>query len=336
MALKIKSAMHHYKYILVVFLLSISFSYGQFPGAAGTLGSTAIFKDSSIFVSWATQCTVQRGYQDITTINLGYASTGDSSLVIGQADGIQVVSLGDGGSAIVEFEKPIKNGPGFDFAVFENGFIDEFLELAFVEVSSDGINFFRFKATSNTQTDVQVGPFDYNADATLLNNLAGKYRAMYGTPFDLEEMSGIQGLNVDSIVKVKVIDVIGAINPIYASYDQNNNMINEHFPTPFPQGGFDLDAVGVIHQLVNGVDKAARQTIHVYPNPINDQLFMDLDISSIDYIQIIDELGSMIKVQTQFNNNVIHLGELKAGIYCLNVILKNGAVKRQTLVKITP
>jgi hypothetical protein len=183
---------------------------------------------------------------------------------------------------------------------------------------------------------VQVGPFDYNADATLLNNLAGKYRAMYGTPFDLEEMSGIQGLNVDSIVKVKVIDVIGAINPIYASYDQNNNMINEHFPTPFPQGGFDLDAVGVIHQLVNGVDEAARQTIHVYPNPINDQLFMDLDISSIDYIQIIDELGSMIKVQTQFNNNVIHLGELKAGIYCLNVILKNGAVKRQTLVKITP
>jgi hypothetical protein len=325
-----------YQSLLLLLWLTASKSYAQFPGAAGTIGSTAIFKDSAVFVGWATKCSVQRGFQDVADTSLGHTTTGDSSLVIGQADGIQVVSLGDGGSVIVGFEMPIKNGPGFDFAVFENGFIDEFLELAFVEVSNDGVNFFRFKATSNTQTDVQMGPFDYNADATLLNNLAGKYRAMYGTPFDLEEMSGIQGLNVDSIVKVKVIDVIGAINPIYASYDQNNNMINEHFPTPFPQGGFDLDAVGVIHQLVNGVDEAARQTIHVYPNPINDQLFMDLDISSIDYIQIIDELGSMIKVQTQFNNNVIHLGELKAGIYCLNVILKNGAVKRQTLVKITP
>jgi hypothetical protein len=243
-----------------VLLFSTSICFAQFPGAAGTSGSTAIFKDSSIFTNWGITCSVQRGLQQIDDLSLGYVTTGDSSMATGHADGVQVVSLGDGGSAIVGFEKPIKNGPGFDFAVFENGFIDEFLELAFVEVSSDGVNFFRFKATSNTQTDVQMGPFDYNADATLMNNLAGKYRAMYGTPFDLEEMIGISSLNVDSILYVKVIDVVGSINPTYASYDQNNNIINEHYPTPYPQGGFDLDAVGVIHQLVNGVIEPDKQT----------------------------------------------------------------------------
>lgn len=328
--------MKYFKFILLIISFSNSLCYAQFPGAAGTVGSTAIFKDSSIFVSWTTTCTVQRGYQDIIDTSLGYVTTGDSSFVFGHADGIQVVSLGDGGSAIVGFEKPIKNGPGFDFAVFENGFIDEFLELAFVEVSSDGVNFYRFKATSNTQTDVQMGPFDYNADATLMNNLAGKYRAMYGTPFDLEEMIGLSGLNVDSITHVKVIDVVGSINPLYASYDQNNNIINEHYPTPYPQGGFDLDAVGVIHQLVNEVIEPDKQTFHVYPNPISDQLFIDLNISSIDCIQIIDELGSIIKIQRQFINNTISLNEIKAGLYYLKVNLKNGVIIHQKILKITP
>ena len=36
--------------------------------------------------------------------------------------------VGDGGSAILTFDTPIANGPGFDFAVFENGFSDTFLE----------------------------------------------------------------------------------------------------------------------------------------------------------------------------------------------------------------
>jgi len=48
---------------------------------------------------------------------------------------------------------------------------------------------------------------------------------MYGTPFDLEEMIGIIGLNVDSITHVKVIDVVGSINPLYASYDKYHGHI---------------------------------------------------------------------------------------------------------------
>jgi hypothetical protein len=50
--------------------------------------------------------------------------------------------------------------PGYDFAIFENGFPfgsgSFYLELAFVEVSSDGKHFVRFNAISNTDTTQQI------------------------------------------------------------------------------------------------------------------------------------------------------------------------------------
>jgi hypothetical protein len=64
-----------------------------------------------------------------------------------------------------------------------------YLELAFVEVSSDGINYFRFPATSLTPTDNQVSNTAY-MNAANINNLAGKYIGGYGTPFDLDELAG--------------------------------------------------------------------------------------------------------------------------------------------------
>ena len=40
------------------------------------------------------------------------------------------------------------------------------------------------------------------------------------------------------------------MNNLYASYDSQGNIINDPFPTPFETGGFDLDAIGVIHSFV--------------------------------------------------------------------------------------
>ena len=325
--------MKFYNQIIIVFFLQIASACGQFPGDVGTTSSTAIFKDSSIFIAWGQTCTVQRGYQNIADTSLGFVTVGDSSLAIGQADGIQVVSLGDGGSAIVGFSSPISNGAGFDFAVFENGFIDEFLELAFVEVSSDGVNFFRFKATSNTQTDLQLGPFDYNADPTLMNNLAGKYRAMYGTPFDLEEMIGIPNLNVDSITHVKVIDVVGSINPLFASYDQNNNIINEHYPTPYPQGGFDLDAIGVINKKVNAINEIPHSKIDIYPNPFTQQLFFNEPAGLVAKIEVFDHMGKLVFKSIEINANNIDLGSLPAGLYFINMMMKGGKLKHEKALK---
>ena len=233
--------------VSLVLLIAVHIVSAQFAPPVGQPGTTAISKDSSVFLNWASACSVNRGYQDISDTTLGFASVGDSSLATGPAGINGVVSLGDGGAAIIHCPFTIKNGPGFDFAVFENSFSDDYLELAFVEVSSDGINFFRFPATSNTQDTVQVGPFDL-LNATKLNNLAGKYRANYGTPFDLQELSGVNGLDITNVTHVKIIDVVGSISEFYSSTELNGKKVNDPWPTPFPSSGFDLDAVGVIHQ----------------------------------------------------------------------------------------
>lgn len=220
---------------------------GPFPPAAGQEGSTAIHKDSPDIESWATGITLYRGFMDISVQDsLAYFGVPSNALHKAEGNSMDVVSFGDAGYAILTFDRPIVNGEGFDFAVFENGFSDDFLELAFVEVSTDGERFVRFPSVSLTPTDEQVGGFD-GLDPTNIHNLAGKYRQGYGTPFDLEDIADSSGIDINNIRFVKLIDVVGCIQPEYASYDSQGNIINDPWPTPFYSSGFDLDAVCVIN-----------------------------------------------------------------------------------------
>src|SRR5690606_17752172 len=143
------------------------------------------------------------------------------------------------------------------------------LELAFVEVSSDGINFFRLAASSHTQDTSQISSVtgENYMKARCVNNLAGKYISNYGTPFVLQELSCIAGLDINNITHVRIVDVVGSIGE-YASYDTAGNKINDPYPTNFPTGGFDLDAVGVIHQgTTSGIQGLNLPVVSVYPNP---------------------------------------------------------------------
>ena len=250
----------------------ITTSAAQFAPPAGQPGSTAVKADSSVFVQWASACLVERGYADISDTTLGYADYGMDTAAVGTAD-LNAVSLGDGGCAILYFDIPLTNGPGFDFAVFENSFNDEFLELAFVEVSSDGIRFFRFGSVSNTQTEIQVDAFG-TLDATDLCNLVGKYRGEYGTPSDLEELKDSVGLDISNIIAVRIVDVVGSVDPEYSSYDSQGNIINDPWPTPFESSGFDLDAVGVIHDKnhTDVYEETYGNVIVAAPNPVTDVL----------------------------------------------------------------
>jgi hypothetical protein len=225
---------------------------GPFAPAAGQAGSTAIINTSPQFVEWASAVqSITRGPMDIANPGAGLATFGDPSEALGFADGnsSHIVSLGDGGQITLSFDRPIVDGPGFDLAVFENSFSDTFLELAFVEVSTNGLDFLRFPAVSLTQTTTQIGSFS-NLDPMNLDNLAGKYRGGFGTPFDLAQLAGISPLvDVSNIHFVRVIDVIGSIDPALGSRDSLNNLINDPFPTAFSSGGFDLDGLGVLHMV---------------------------------------------------------------------------------------
>lgn len=209
-----------------------------------------IAADDSALTVWASSAVVQRGPVDATVPEGALASYGVVSDVLGAADSYApenpypVLSLGDGGSATLRLAIPACNQAGPDLAVFENGFSSSFLELAHVEVSSDGVHFVRFPSVSLTSTAVQGS----SIDPTGLHNLAGKYEAGIGTPFDLDDLQGTNPhLDVSHITHVRVIDVVGSIDPSYGTTDSLGNMINDPFTTPFGSGGFDLDAVGALH-----------------------------------------------------------------------------------------
>ena len=262
--------------ILIAILLTGFLSQqviAQFAPAALQPGSTALRADSSCFINWASKCHVQRGLKQINLPDSGYASVGSAQSAIGQASTNGVVSLGDGGIATLTFDPPISDGNGFDFAIFENTFLDSFLELAFVEVSTDSQSWARLPNESLTQTKTQTAAFGYT-QPTKIHNLAGKYRHPYGTPFDLQDVAMMSNIRINEIRYVRIIDVVGSIDTLYAQRDSKNRIINDPWPTPFASSGFDLDAVGVINQ-------AAKNSSETYPNQFKRPLYFNTTSNSI-------------------------------------------------------
>ena len=156
---------------------------------------------------------------------------------------------------------PMRNLPGADFVVFENGVVSEsgtggaevggvFGELAYVEVSSDGFSFARFPSISLTTGSV---PSYGTLDPTKIFNLAGKHvnaaANCWGTPFDLAALAGhplvIAGtLDLNNVRYIRIVDIPG-----------NGSFLDSALPAPHPifdpwhtfgSGGFDLEAIGVI------------------------------------------------------------------------------------------
>ncbi len=297
---------------------------GPHAPAAEQLGSTAIKNSSYTIIDWAKSCTAVRGYQDVSDSSLGLAFVGDQSAGEGASDG-SVFSLGDGGVATLIFDQPIQNTIGADIAVYENSFSDDFLELAHVEISSDGINYFRFPSVSLTNTDTQVNGFG-TLDPTNIYNLAGKYRATYGTPFDFQELDSVVGLNIDSISYVRVIDVIGSIDSTFSSFDSQGNIINDPWPTAFASSGFDLDAVAALGD-VTGVKQfqASNTRLQVFPNPTINILNIQ---SRVEAYGIYTLSGNLIKKGTTLRQT-ISIQELSSGVYFIELVLGDETVTQR-------
>ncbi len=214
---------------------------GPFAPAAGQVGSTALSKDSSLITNWAT------GYQNYVQGADLDAQWATPEKALGKATGVStdVVSLGNGGSITMTFGGSIFNGAGNDFSIFENSFSDTFLELAFVEVSSDGINFFRFPTVSYTPS--AVGAFG-NIDPTYIDGFAGKYRAGFGTSFDLDLLKGTVGLDINNVGYVRLVDVWGdgrELDNATAAQGGPHKIYDPYKTTG--SAGFDLEAVGVMN-----------------------------------------------------------------------------------------
>jgi hypothetical protein len=244
------------------------------PGFVGSDGLGVVSPNNTInpiFTGWATGFTNYRPSPGV----LEQWQTPEKTLgeVTGAFDGIaslgeltaeQIAAGVSPGEITLTFASPIRNGTGADFAVFENGFGfasdgSFFGELAYVEVSTDGINFARFPSTSLTPEPVD--PFG-RLDATNIYNLAGKHvnngivvsdeefiQSSWGTPFDLETLVDLSTviagqIDLNKINFVRLVDIPGN----GAFLDTAGRPIYDPWQTPIPgSGGFDLEAVGVIN-----------------------------------------------------------------------------------------
>jgi hypothetical protein len=219
---------------------------------AGPFAATGV--DQSVPTKWGSSVVdLVRGPKVLGDPNNSDPVTfGTAANAIGAADAVadfsKVVSIGDGGSITVQFNRKIVGGAGSDFAVFSNGF--EFLggvygELAYVEVSSNGIDFARFDSTSLTPG--AIGGFGV-IDPTDIGNLAGQFISGQGSELDLSDLAGhalVTGglLDLFDVHFVRLIDVVGDGSTVDASLSP----IHDPFPTAFESGGFDLDAIGILN-----------------------------------------------------------------------------------------
>lgn len=246
------------------------------PGGAGS-GSASGNTINPIFAAWATGFSIYEPSPGVSasfmTPNNALGPVGSSIVSLGdlyspsappkvggvpvdpnvKGDAYGFVGYDAPGQITLTFSSRIGNGAGADFAVFENGFMSGaklFAELAYVEVSSDGLNFARFASLS--LTPAAVGAFG-TVDTTGVYNLAGKHAAGWGTPFDLDTLSsdplvaaGV--LSLDNIGYVRLVDIPGSGD----FKDSQGNSIYDAWVTT-GSGGLDLDAVGVIHTGITPV-----------------------------------------------------------------------------------
>jgi len=217
---------------------------GPYAPPAGQPGSTAVGMNDPNIIAWAD------GWANYVVGDECDQQWQTPQKALGQAQGtsFEIVCLGRGGEITLTFECGIGDGDGYDFAVFENSINDTFLELAYVEVSSNGTDFFRFGC--NSLTPEAVGGFG-TIDTTDITGLAGKYRQGYGTPFDMADLRDVSSLlNVDNVEWIRIIDIVGD----GSCYDSLGRIIYDPYPT-IGSAGFDLDAIGVMNMRTADLDK---------------------------------------------------------------------------------
>jgi|GEM_PF-3034694 len=182
----------------------------------------------------------------------GWGADSLPQIVLGNPEGLgvlegslDVVSLGDGGEITLSFEDNIiVNGPGADFTVFENPFyifgdsLNRYIETALVEVSRDGIEYFRF-------------PFDFLPNVIPAGNphryvgFAGVEPVMSSGGVPDPTDPGVSGgdqfdLETVGLPNVRFIRIVDTGDD---TYDNDGDLVTDTGLRLPPQAGFDLDAI---------------------------------------------------------------------------------------------
>ena len=245
--------------LMICLHLGVVAHAGPYSGPSDTTNviDPAIPSASPLIAGWANSIDAGRtsfAARGSTMISAtGFNSLGDLS-----ADEIAAGAIP--GFLTVTFLHDVFNGPGADFAVFENGFEfgspnGLFAEFAYVEVSSNGSDFLRFPSISTNVAPVTGSGAFAGFDVSNIYNLAGKHASGFGTPFDLQELASdplVAGGTVDlnAIAYVKLVDIPGNGGFL----DSQGHPILDNWLTSGGGGGYDFRlpaglGVGVIHAV---------------------------------------------------------------------------------------
>ncbi len=248
----------------VALLMLVKVTIVSLPATAGPFKNVGVSRDDPAITHWAASVVDFRPAPGVA------ASFADPASALGPANG-SVASLGDlneqqisdntlPGSITLALAAPIANGPGWDLLVFENagGFFAPpfvFAELAYLEVSTNGVDFARFPSISlnvepgqgiagDTEINTTFGRAFAGINASNVSNLAGIHFSNLGTPFDLDDLTSappVQSGAVDlgDIRRVRLVDIPGS----GAFLDSQGRPIFDAWVTS-GSGGLDLDAVG--------------------------------------------------------------------------------------------
>lgn len=193
--------------------------------AAGDVGETPHAKSADPFadrvVSFTPGPSAGFGADKLPGVVLGPPQGGG-----GAAGSLDVVSLGQGGTLVVALDdQPLIDGPGADLLVFENAFAG-FIETGRVAVSADGKTWHEWPCAAQQAPDYPGCAGVTPVFSAAGNGISPTSAALAGgDAFDLQALGAI-GPGPWRLVRI------------------SDTGVNQYLGT---SGGFDLDAVAVIH-----------------------------------------------------------------------------------------
>ncbi|MHC4158058.1 MAG: hypothetical protein ACYSSO_03175 [Planctomycetota bacterium] len=214
------------------------------------------------------------------------AATGNHTDIVSLGD-LDANGINDGcelGQITLTFSETIRDANGYDFVIFENGFISDydtsggsvagemFVELGYVEVSSDGSNFARFPSVSLTPGAVgSYGTLEISNVLRLVGKHPNAGGVCTGTPFDLNDIASdpcvvLGVVDINDIQYVRVVDIPGSGDfndeaikhidpnswPDWENFDANHPVYDAW--VTWGSGGVDLEAVGVLKEQKYSAD----------------------------------------------------------------------------------
>ncbi len=225
-----------------------------------------------------------------------------------------VCSLGFDGEIVVAFKGyEIVDGPGADFTIFENAFINPvtnkiFAEPAVVSVSYDGVNFTDFPFDTLTLRGC-AGKTPTNGKNDCFNPAVSG-----GDTFDLATI----GLEKIRFIKIRDVSKIVLNNPQHPYYDP---IIT----------GFDLDAVCGLHlrKIPTGI-KENKMNSMLTISTVNSSLHITLNEYTAR-IEVYNITGRCIAIEN--NSNTLYIRHLKKGLYFI-IVRKGGKIIHKSKVVI--